>query len=132
MKDLIPHPIHDIVQLPSLRSVKVSQIQLKYSLYSLLSDPEMLNTTNSLIHDPSYRKPSFHNTPQNLDVPRNNSTDDESKYIFEIHHGYSFVMAHQQFCHARTTCTSCMHVIDACHGCMTCTQCIYALHDMHA
>ncbi len=100
MKDLIPHPVHDIVQLPSLRSVKVSQIQLKYSLYSLLSDPEMLNTTNSLIHDPSYRKPSFHNTPQNLDVPRNNSTDDESKYIFEIHHGYSFVMAHQQFCHA--------------------------------
>ena len=75
-------PIHDIIVLPSLQSTRISKMNLLGSLFSLLTDPELMVESNLLINDPTFTKPN----------------ETLSTHINDIHHSSSFRYAHSKFC----------------------------------
>ena len=75
-------PQHDVLVLPSQRSTKISKMNLISSLFSLLTDPELMIADNLLIYDEDYLNPhSQHATSYS-----------------DIHHSSSFKEAHKKFC----------------------------------
>ena len=76
-------PIHTVMVLPSTQSTKISKLNLIGSLFSLLTDPDLMNVDNLLIHDKSFTDPNTSTTTTYND----------------IHHSSSFKTAHQHFCH---------------------------------
>lgn len=75
-------PLHDVITLPSKMSTKISKFNLIGSLFSLLTDPDLMQEKNINIYDKSYTNP-------------NNTYTDKYK---DIHHCNSFKTAHAKFC----------------------------------
>ena len=80
--ELSMKPIHDVMKLPSNHTTKISKINLIASLFSLLTDPQIMIQDNLLIYDPAYLDPS----------------ENQSNHISDIHHSSSFKIAHQKMC----------------------------------
>ena len=75
-------PVHSVMTLPSQLSTKISKINVIGSIFSLLTDPELMKEDNIYIHDKTYRKPN----------------ECISKVYKDIHHSESFKNAHRSFC----------------------------------
>ena len=80
--ELSMKPIHNVMKLPSNHTTKISKMNLVASLFSLLTDPQLMIQDNLLIYDNEYLQPS-------------KST---STHITDIHHSTSFQEAHQNIC----------------------------------
>ena len=95
LQELNPRPTHDILELREYnKSVKVSKFDLKFSLFSLLTDPELMKPENLLVYDDSYRY------PDDVIGLREGTQEGGGRYMTDIHHGYSFVRAHRNMCTA--------------------------------
>ena len=75
-------PIHRIIQLPSMRTSKISKFDLKSSLASLLTDPDLMRHENIYLGDKTYQNPIKYKTTTYED----------------IHHGNAFHNAYELMC----------------------------------
>ena len=75
-------PIHNVITLPSHLTTKISKMNLLGSLFSLLTDPDIMNKNNLLIDDITFRKPN----------------ENASDVYGDIHHSSMFKNAHKEFC----------------------------------
>ena len=67
-------PIHQVIMLPSKRTCKISKFDLRSSLASILTDPELMQNENICLNDKTYTNPKVH----------------KSSSYQDIHHGTSF------------------------------------------
>ena len=69
--ELSMKPIHDIIKLPSNHTSKISKINLIASLFSLLTDPQLMIQDNLLIYESEYLQPSQSNPTYISDIHQN-------------------------------------------------------------
>ena len=75
-------PIHQVIMLPSKRTCKISKFDLRSSLASMLTDPELMQNENIYLNDKTYTNPKVHTSSSYQD----------------IHHRTSFLKAYDRFC----------------------------------
>ena len=75
-------PIHDVITLPSKMTTKISKFDLIGSLFSLLTDPELMKEDNINIYNEEFTNPNKNQT----------------KEYKEIYHSKSFKIAHEKYC----------------------------------
>ena len=78
-------PIHNIIRLPSTRTAKISKFDIITSIFTLLTDTELMVDENLLLNDTSFTNP-------------NSDLSNESKLISDFHHGSAFKRAHKKLC----------------------------------
>lgn len=79
-------PTHSIINLPSSRTAKISKFDIITSIFTLLTDNELMSYDNLLIGDPSYTNPDI------------STVSDNNDNIKDIHNGSAFKMAHEKLC----------------------------------
>ena len=78
-------PIHTIIRLPSKRTAKISKFDIITSIFTLLTDTELMVNENLLLNDISFTNP-------------NSDLSNESTIVSDFHHGSAFKRAHKKLC----------------------------------
>ena len=75
-------PIHRVIMLPSGRTTKISKFDLKSSIASMMTDPELMKRDNIYLNDKCYINPIMN----------------KSNTIVDIHNGSAFLNAYKKYC----------------------------------